>query len=160
MVANTLNFEKKCDVITFSDIQMDLNRFETKIKGVTVYLTYTEFKLLQYLIEHSERAISREELLKEIWMIPQTIETRATDDMIKRLRKKLKKYKTEAKIMTVRGFGFILDEPRKSTKLTWHSESELYLALEDFVSGSFDTKNEVTLKIIKKGSHYVINVIS
>lgn len=157
MVANTFNTDNKIEMIKFSDIVMDLSRYEVKIKGIPAYLTHTEFKLLQYLIENSERAISREELLKEIWLIPETIETRATDDMIKRLRKKLRQYHTNAKIMTVRGFGFIMDEKSEISKKTKCNADCLEKTINQLLKLE---NNEVSVKIIQSGDQYEITVLS
>ncbi|GAB6108207.1 winged helix-turn-helix domain-containing protein [Fusibacter bizertensis] len=79
-----------------------------EVNGKNIHLTRLEYKTLVYLVERSNTAISRDELLKVIWQLPCQIETRATDDTIKRLRKKLKAYKVNLNIETIRGFGFII----------------------------------------------------
>jgi Response regulators consisting of a CheY-like receiver domain and a winged-helix DNA-binding domain len=79
-----------------------------EINGKNIRLTRLEYKTLVYLLERSNIAISRDELLKVIWQLPCQIETRATDDTIKRLRKKLNDHKVKLRIETVRGFGFII----------------------------------------------------
>ena len=79
-----------------------------EVEGINIDLTRLEFKLLSYLVERSNTAISRQELLKSIWQLPCHIETRATDDTIKRLRRKLKENHATVEIETVRGFGFIV----------------------------------------------------
>lgn len=79
-----------------------------EVNGKNIHLTRLEYKTLVYLIERSNTAISRDELLKVIWQLPCQIETRATDDTIKRLRKKLKANKVNLNVETVRGFGFII----------------------------------------------------
>ena len=65
-----------------------------------------EFSLLYYLVENKNRAVSRSELLDKIWGFENEVETRATDDMIKRIRKKLSDAGSTLKIDTVWGFGF------------------------------------------------------
>ncbi len=65
-----------------------------------------ELSLLNYLIENKNRAVSRSELLDKVWGFENRVETRATDDMIKRIRKKLSDLNSELKIHTVWGFGF------------------------------------------------------
>lgn len=81
-------------------------KYENKILD----LTPNEFNLLSYLFENKERAISREELLDKIWGYGSDIETRAADDTVKRLRKKI--LNTNISIETVWGFGFRLKENR------------------------------------------------
>lgn len=64
--------------------------------------------LLCYLIENKDRAISRDELLNRLWGYNSEVETRASDDTVRRLRKKLSGSRTL--IDTVWGFGFRLKE--------------------------------------------------
>ena len=93
----------------YADIVMHLSKL-TAFRGNTeLKLTATEFSLLAYLFENKERAISREELLAKIWGYDAIIETRATDDTVKRLRKKLSEINSKVLIETVRGFGFKLE---------------------------------------------------
>ena len=70
-------------------------------------LTPTEFALMVYLFKNRDRAISREELLRNVWKFDFDVDTRATDDVIKRLRKKLTC--SNVKIGSVWGFGFKLE---------------------------------------------------
>lgn len=69
-----------------------------------IALTPLEFDFLKYLIQKNNQAISREELLKEVWKIAYDIDTRATDDTVKRLRRKIADSNVEIK--TVWGYGF------------------------------------------------------
>jgi DNA-binding winged helix-turn-helix (wHTH) protein len=150
--------------IRFLDVVMDRNRFEVIIKQKPVYLTFTEFKLLEYLICNVDRAVSREELLKEIWSIPETIETRATDDMIKRLRKKIKAAGSDACIVTVRGFGFMIakcHDPASPSKKMTVPKSELAEVIDTIcTAGKNSGSQTVTFKIKKLDDQYVINVLS
>jgi DNA-binding response OmpR family regulator len=72
--------------------------------------TPTEFALLTYLIQKKNQAISREELLRNVWQFDFDIDTRATDDVIKRLRKKMTAIDCAITIESVWGFGFRLNE--------------------------------------------------
>lgn len=95
------------DVIICGDLKIDKARREVTRKGKTVDLTPNEFGLLSYLAENSSRAVSRDELLTKLWDFGHgEVDTRATDDAMKRLRKKLTECGSEVVIETVRGFGF------------------------------------------------------
>ena len=72
--------------------------------------TPTEFALLSYLIQKKNQAISRDELLRNVWQFDFDVDTRATDDVIKRLRKKLAVVECAIQIESVWGFGFRLNE--------------------------------------------------
>jgi len=96
------------EVIKVSDIVIDHNIKMAKCNDKDVGLTGMEFSLLYYLAANRNRAVSRNELLDRVWGFENVVETRATDDMIKRLRKKLADAGSELKIDTVWGFGFRL----------------------------------------------------
>ena len=100
--------EKTLEKAEYGDIQVDILRKLVLIKQKEVKLTGTEFDLLLYMITNHNRAVSRDELLNRVWGYETQVETRATDDIIKRLRKKLNELESIVKIETVWGFGFIL----------------------------------------------------
>ena len=79
--------------------------------GKALPLTPTEFGLLRYLMLHAGEAVSREELLNEVWGFEAAVETRATDDTVRRLRRKLEG--SGVVIEAVWGFGFRLVEGAK-----------------------------------------------
>ena len=90
------------------NVSIDLAVREATVNGDRLDLTPTEFMLLSYLIKKIPAAVSREELLKNVWKFDFEIDTRATDDVMKRLRKKLSSANASIKIETVWGFGFKL----------------------------------------------------
>ncbi|MCL2611536.1 MAG: winged helix-turn-helix domain-containing protein [Defluviitaleaceae bacterium] len=69
-------------------------------------ITRNEFDVFFYLLKNYGKAIKREELLYNIWGYEKTIETRATDDTVKRLRRKLNAVNSIVSIDTVWGYGF------------------------------------------------------
>ena len=92
--------------IEYADISIDADNLTTYCKGVELKLTNTELKFLMHLIRNKDKAISRDELLTKIWEHEYAIETRVTDDTVKRLRKKLTNAKSDILIETVWGYGF------------------------------------------------------
>ncbi|MDD3704463.1 MAG: response regulator transcription factor [Clostridiaceae bacterium] len=93
-------------VIKTSDLVIDHNIKKVKCNDKDIGLTGMEFSLLYYLAINMNRAVSRSELLDKVWGFENEVETRATDDMIKRIRKKLADAGSALKIDTVWGFGF------------------------------------------------------
>ena len=94
-------------VYSFGDIVINLRRHEVLSGSEILHLTNKEFEVLLYLIDHSDRVAGRSEMLSNIWgFSSDLIETRAIDDCIKRLRKKLADSSSNVKIETVRGHGF------------------------------------------------------
>lgn len=90
---------------SFLDITIDHDKRQVSLSGQDMSLTKTEFDLLALLMENPEMAHSREDILKRIWGF-EDIESRAVDDTIKRLRKKMKSLDAQACIKTVWGYGF------------------------------------------------------
>ncbi len=70
-------------------------------------LTPTEYEVLRYLMLHEDQAVSREELLSAVWGFETAVETRATDDTVRRLRQKLEG--SDVRIAAVWGYGFRLE---------------------------------------------------
>lgn len=73
----------------FGDIAVDFIKMELHRRGIAVAVTAHEFKLLRYFMEHAGRAISREELLQEVWGASLHVTTRTVDNQILKLRQKL-----------------------------------------------------------------------
>lgn len=94
--------------LTFADTVIDLPGKTVTCAGTRIDLTPNEYALLCYLFENKDKAVSRAELLNKIWGFDGSIETRAADDTIKRLRKKIAK--SRIVIDTVWGYGFRLKD--------------------------------------------------
>ena len=89
--------------LAVGDISIDLEKREVKNKGEAVELTLKEYELLCYLMENTNRVVTREELLDRIWGYDYDGETRTLDMHIKTLRQKLKE--SGHSIMTIRVVG-------------------------------------------------------
>lgn len=92
--------------ITVNDVTFDEGSKSAVCKGQNLPLTTLEFNLLLYLARNRNRAVSREELLTRVWGFEAKAETRATDDTVKRVRKKLEEAGSGLKIETIWGYGF------------------------------------------------------
>ena len=98
--------ENSSDIIQFGNIEININTRSATVDEQPFDLTPTELSLMIYLMKNNTKAISREELLKNVWKFDFDVDTRATDDVIKRLRKKLLAVGADVKIESVWGFGF------------------------------------------------------
>ncbi len=86
---------------------IDFDNLELKSDTETVQLTLMEAKLLKYLIENENKAVSRRTILEEVWDLHEDTDTRAIDNFIVRLRKYLEDEPNNPKILqTVRGIGY------------------------------------------------------
>ena len=101
--------EEAKDSYEIGDIKLYPKRRAAKLKDEDFALTPLEFDFLCHMLERQEHAASRDDLLKSLWKVDsREVDTRAVDDMVKRLRKKLKDQKSTVKIETVWGYGFRL----------------------------------------------------
>ncbi len=75
-------------------------------RGQSINLGPTEFRLLHFLMTHSERVHSRSQLLDQVWGDGNYIEERTVDVHIRRLRSVLEDHALENLLQTVRGMGY------------------------------------------------------
>ena len=93
-------------VVTYGSITIDADRHHVTLDGEEIKLTAKEFLLLQYLIQHRGRVLSRDLLLSDVWGYQYTGGTRTVDVHIRRLREKLPVL--TGAIETVKQFGYKL----------------------------------------------------
>ncbi len=94
------------DTLSFFGLTLDKKTKKVRYEETVLSLTPIEYSFLVYLTENSDRAVSREELLDKVWGYGNDVESRACDDTVRRLRKKLAG--TKIQIETIWGFGFTL----------------------------------------------------
>jgi DNA-binding response OmpR family regulator len=94
----------------YGPITIDADRHTVALDGEDVRLTAKEFLLLQYLVQHKGRVLSRDLLLSDVWGYNYTGGTRTVDVHIRRLREKLPPLSDG--IETIKQFGYkLLDRP-------------------------------------------------
>jgi len=95
--------------LKFHDITMDLAAHRVQRNGRVVHLGPTEYRLLEYFMQHPRRVFTREELLDAIWGPNIHVELRTVDVHIRRLRKSLNGDGELDLVRTVRAAGYALD---------------------------------------------------
>jgi len=95
--------------LRFGGLIMDIGRHTVTDSGREVKLTAKEFMLLQYLLEHKGRVLSRDLLLSDVWGYRYTGGTRTVDVHVRRLREKIPTLGDA--VVTVKQFGYKLEEP-------------------------------------------------
>jgi DNA-binding response OmpR family regulator len=92
---------------SFADITVDFERMEVHKADVPVALTAHEFKLLRHFLDNAGRAVSREELLNEVWGFHAYPTTRTVDNQVMKLRQKLESDPAQpVHFLTLRGVGY------------------------------------------------------
>jgi two-component system phosphate regulon response regulator PhoB len=97
------------DRVSQGDITMDRVAHRVRRGGREIHLGPTEFRLLDYLMQHPGRVFSREQLLDSVWGSDVYVEARTVDVHIGRLRKALNNDEEVDPIRTVRSAGYSLD---------------------------------------------------
>jgi DNA-binding response OmpR family regulator len=95
--------------MTFGPLVVDPDRHTVSLDSRPVTLTAKEFLLLEYLLQHPGRVLSRDILLEQVWGYRYTGGTRTVDVHVRRLREKLP-FLADA-LVTVKQFGYkLVDE--------------------------------------------------
>lgn len=95
--------------ISIGDLTFSGRRNEILCGGRPVKLTRTELKMLSYMMKNPEKAYSREELLNAIWGYDTKVETRVTDETLRRIRKQLSACESNVSVRTMWGFGYRIE---------------------------------------------------
>ncbi len=109
--AITKRNNKEANTIILSGIKIDDLAHEVYVDDKQIELTPKEYDLLKYLIENKNIALSRENLLSNIWGYDFYGDDRTVDTHIKTLRAHLGKYRDLIK--TVRGMGYKIEYKEK-----------------------------------------------
>ena len=102
--------ERLATVLAYGDIELDREKRRVARSGRPVDLGPTEYRLLEFFLEHPGRVFSREQLLDSVWGRDIYIDERTVDVHIGRLRKLLNPGREQDPIRTVRGAGYALDD--------------------------------------------------
>ena len=96
------------DELHYGDIRYSATENAVFCGSTIVALTQTELRLLSYMMKQPEKAYSREELLSAVWGFDSEVETRVTDETLRRIRKKLLQAGSTVSVSTIWGFGYKL----------------------------------------------------
>lgn len=95
--------------ICIGDLTFSGERNEIFCNGRPIKFTRTELKMLSYMMKNPEKAYSRDELLNAIWGYDTKVETRVTDETLRRIRKQLSACESNVSIRTMWGFGYRIE---------------------------------------------------
>ncbi len=101
-------------VLSFADVELNTQTKTLTRQGQTIDLTPREFQLLEYMLKHQDRVITRDEIAKNVWGLTFDTGTNFIDVYINYLRKKIDKPFSSAIIQTKPGMGFLLREEAKA----------------------------------------------
>ena len=108
-VSNSENEEKHKNQIVVGELELDLDKFEVKVKGKIVDLTLREFEVLKYLAKQPGQVITREILLEKVWGYEYYGDIRTVDVTVRRIREKIEPDTSNPRILiTKRGVGYYI----------------------------------------------------
>ena len=96
------------DVLQFADLEIDPWKHEARRAGEIVPLHPREFALLELLLRHPERVVSKTMILENVYDYSFDPQTNVVDVLVHRLRKKVDEGFPTKLIQTVRGMGYVL----------------------------------------------------
>ncbi len=106
---NSITDKKKESKIIVGDLELDLDKFEVKVRGEIIDLTLREFEVLKFLASQPEQVITRETLLEKVWGYEYYGDIRTVDVTVRRIREKIEKDTSAPKILiTKRGVGYYI----------------------------------------------------
>ena len=101
--------KKKESKVVVGDLELDLDKFEVKVRGNVIDLTLREFEVLRFLASQPEQVVTRETLLEKVWGYEYYGDIRTVDVTVRRIREKIEKDTSAPKILiTKRGVGYYI----------------------------------------------------
>ena len=94
--------------LNYGNLRMDLLRRTVHRDGEKIDLPAKEYSLLEYLMRNSDRAVSREELLRHVWGVYSNSSSNRLEVYVRYLREKIDRPFGSKYINTVRGVGYRL----------------------------------------------------
>lgn len=94
-------------VLEAGPVRMDVDRHQVTVDGAGIALPLKEFDLLEYLLRHVGRVLTRGQLIERVWGADYVGDTKTLDVHVKRLRSKIEPDPAEPRhLVTVRGLGY------------------------------------------------------
>jgi len=98
------------DILRVADFSLNLSTYMLEGKGGSIRLALKEVDMLKYFLLRPGRVVAKEDLLTRLWGFESDAENNNIEVYISFLRKKLQYIGSEAKISTIRGVGYKLEE--------------------------------------------------
>lgn len=101
--------KKKESKISVGDLELDLDKFEVRVRGKIIDLTLREFEVLKFLASQPGQVTTREVLLEKVWGYEYYGDIRTVDVTVRRIREKIETDTSAPKILiTKRGVGYYI----------------------------------------------------
>ena len=95
--------------MAMGSVEIDFATYNASRSGESLQMTPKEFEILKFLWQHRNKAVSRDQLLTNVWGYDESISTRTVDNFILKLRQKIEEDPAHPKhIITIHGLGYKL----------------------------------------------------
>lgn len=98
------------NILSFLDFSLNLSTYILESKSGNVRLALKEIEILKYFLLRPKKVVNKEELITKVWGFESEAENNNIEVYISFIRKKLQYVGSEAKISTIRGVGYKLEE--------------------------------------------------
>jgi two-component system response regulator MprA len=98
------------EMLQFADLTVDVDAHEVRRGGRIVQLTQTEFRLVELLVRHPRRVLTRDTLMERVWGYDFPTTSNALDVYVGYIRRKLEAEGEPRLVHTVRGLGYVMRE--------------------------------------------------
>ena len=105
LLTRSIKYKENNGFKKVKELEVDYSKREVKVKGKLVNLTFSEYQILNLLIDNPGKVYTKKELNRIIFNINEDVESRTIDTHVHNLRKKLKS--SGSLINTIRSVGFI-----------------------------------------------------
>lgn len=105
-MSNPKATEDKPQSLTVGNLEFNAPANTVYCNGKAIGFSQTELKMLTYMLKNTEKAYSKEELLEKIWGFETQVETRVTDETLRRIRRKLSLAGSNVSVETIWGYGY------------------------------------------------------
>ncbi len=97
-------------ILTVADLQLNTITYEVNRGGKDIRLSSKEFSLLEYLLRHANKIITKDQIINHVWDYDASVLPNSVEVYIRHLRSKIDMPFRQPLIHTVRGFGYKISE--------------------------------------------------
>lgn len=105
-----LTYDTPLNILECAGLKLYIDQHRVERNGKEIKLTFQEFKLLQYLMEHKNKVLSRTQILDTVWGVNYDTNTNVVDVYISYLRNKIDSEHDHKLIVTIKGRGYVIND--------------------------------------------------
>ncbi|WEG12567.1 response regulator transcription factor [Pullulanibacillus sp. KACC 23026] len=96
--------------IDYKGISIDITKKQVTVDGDVVPFTIKQFELLEYLLQHKEQILTREQIYDRVWGFDSDTTIGIVEVYVHQIRKKLQSYGYDKDVRTIRGIGYMISD--------------------------------------------------